>query len=426
MAKKPLPPRPVDPPRPADADANADVVGTGSDLIFYEEAEVLLNCSRQTIDRIRRARRNKGKINIYEERVADPIGRGTKRPMLSRTELLDLFVRKPASGEPIITRESIPKDAKFIEFNGKWYTQYVDPKGRKQTHTLTEDLKYLAHPWYLREDGKKHYDCSDGVFHNWKDRDLTTRSFYIIREIKGRSPKRVTAYCGWDLDVIDAARAEREGYRKRVEEFMTELAQYLPILASDALALATEAQFNGTTFKRGVVFEIKNEKSIKTKTRRVPGDPNRWWCLDSNTLPDADQAKTISSANAEAFRKRKPGFFNHTTPATAKVPPASDTPNGIDALHKTIREVHTIVTESSVKLNEHHSAVDGKLDKTIEAINDLVPAAIEPEPPMIYYHGDLSFSFAGQMPVNVPRGERDAILAFLDKVTALDTLALES
>jgi hypothetical protein len=54
------------------------------------------------------------------------------------------------------------------------------------------------------------------------------------------------------------------------------------------------------------------------------------------------------------------------------------------------------------------------------------PGALgEPLSPTVFYHGERSYSMDGQTPVNVSVEKHRALLAFLDRNRALDTVALK-
>lgn len=289
--------------------------------MFYEEVCDWLRCSQQSIDRIRVAKRNKGKINVYPRRVRAADGREVKRPMLSRNELSRLFKPQPSAGEPIIVPLLIPAGAQIIQQNNKKCAEFVDVDGHTQVRPLTEDGKFLAEPWYLREDAKEHYGISDQPL--GKQGVIRHTELYIIRDAKRRRPKLATVWSGWDLDDLVAGKMERNPrlcgtspyarknrpvYRKRVEEFLREMEQHLPILASDAHALASEALFNGRPFKLDFVLKIKKNTPIITKPSPGSGCLY-WWCLGSTTLPDDKKAENVSATNTNAFRERRPDFF---------------------------------------------------------------------------------------------------------------------
>lgn len=460
---KPTEPEPL-PQRPADAD-----------LIFYDEAESLLGCSRQTIDRIRRKKGNTGKVNIYPETVSIVDGREFERPMLRKSELLALFVPKPASGEPIIILLPLPVGCQIVTVNGAsskpiafplplpktvkltdgLFARYKDGHGNEQIRpviTIKEGELRLASTWYLREDLKAHYGCSDIVPYSWKDRDLETREFYVIRDRKYREPKLVTAFSGWQLDDIAAGKTKgtqrlcgtslyaRENspiYRKHVEEFLKEMKRHLPILASAANALVAEAKFNGSPLGTTVAWKLRKELHIESKRN----EGRAWWCLQNAVLPGADRAQEVSAANVEAFKKAMPDFFKE---------PEAEPEHGdngyifrplLDHLDKRFTSVQDRLAsnhaeslgamkqegnETRATTKEQHAASMAKHAETQTRIGALENAQVPNEvipPDCMVYHGGKAYSIGEFDPINLTVNEHEVVNPFID-LPAMDKKTL--
>jgi len=250
-----------------------------TDQIFVADAEKLVKCSDQTLYRLAR----RGKLTLQKVQVRDAEGKAGWRTAFSRTELLSLFVPRPAKGQPIRTIDG------------------TLPNGEE---------------WYLRDDFKTHFGCSDIVLSYWRDKSslvpkgnasrtrsaLRTRTFYVIGERGRGCPKELTAWRGSDgaaltnKDSLERVRPRshtspwtadnRSAILLKAMSFMEDLKPRLPMRAEQAFTEALTARI-----PRWLVYVAKKEAGIKT-LRRGSGEgkaPTFWWLRSGQTLENGSK-----------------------------------------------------------------------------------------------------------------------------------------
>jgi hypothetical protein len=264
-------------------------------------------------------------LKVQEKACLDARRYVCPRPMLSKKELLSVFVQRPEPGKPIIL-----------------------PDG---------------HPFYLRSDLKKKYHCSNGLIRQRESlaslrpakrgaKALERREFYLIGE-RRRAPKKLFAWSGRDMEAIQLGEEDEQPAlafplggptpklrqlikerREAVGVFLKALKWHLPMRAADALALAQEQGYAPQTVNK----VRQSDQTLVTKQRRYgppPDPPCYYWCLPSQNSPaqpESDEArqdrlKLARAAIQEALATHRAATNGPATAATPNPAPARIAPN---------------------------------------------------------------------------------------------------